>query len=226
MVVVAEPLEAEKSVDEAYVRAEREVMSVFAPLAAAERFERAVVADVAPVPPCATGSALVSARLPNCAALAKRFVEEAVVEKRMLVVAFARVVFPVTPSVPATARLPALSKVEVALPPKYALSKTESWVDDAPAEKSWSAVQVLAAESETPPLPVMHVPFIAKQPLARLNPLPAVEVAEVPERLRYVEVKPPENVEVELVPATFRNPWIVEVPVVLPCSVEVAEPPT
>lgn len=35
----------------------------------------------------------------------------------------------------------------------------------------------------------------------------------------------PENVEVEFVPATFKKPWIVEVPVVFPCRVVVAAVP-
>ena len=43
---------------------------------------------------------------------------DAVVEKRFVVVAFASVVLPVTPNVPATARLPEESIVVVALPPK------------------------------------------------------------------------------------------------------------
>jgi len=48
----------------------------------------------------------------------KRFVDDAVVEKRFVVVAFERVVSPVTPRVPATERLPAESNVLVAEPPK------------------------------------------------------------------------------------------------------------
>ena len=49
-----------------------------------------------------------------------------------------------------------------------------------------------------------------------MKPFPAVDVADVPVRLRYVADSPPENVEVELVPDTLMNPWNVEVPVVLP----------
>jgi len=47
-----------------------------------------------------------------------QLVLDAVVEKRFVVVAFASVVLPVTPRVPATARLPEESIVVVALPPK------------------------------------------------------------------------------------------------------------
>ena len=48
----------------------------------------------------------------------KRFVELAVVAKKLVEVALASVVSPVTPSVPATDRLPALSNVLVAVAPK------------------------------------------------------------------------------------------------------------
>ena len=51
-------------------------------------------------------------------------------------------------------------------------------------------------------------------------------MADVPVRLRYVAASPPENVDVEFVPTTLINPWIVEVPVVLPWMVVVAVPPT
>src|SRR3989344_2277988 len=74
-------------------------------------------------------------------------------------------------------------------------------------------------------LPPMQVPLIDTHPPVRLMPLANVLVADVPLILRYVEARAPENVEVELVPATFRMPWMVEVPVVLLWRVEVAAVP-
>ena len=68
---------------------------------------------------------------------------DAVVEKRFVVVAFASVVLPVTPNVPATARLPEESIVVVALPPKYAVPKLEKRVEDAEPKNFWSPVHVL-----------------------------------------------------------------------------------
>jgi hypothetical protein len=50
---------------------------------------------------------------------------------KLVDVACARVVFPVTFSVPATATLPAESIVVVAVPPKYALWNTENSEEDA-----------------------------------------------------------------------------------------------
>lgn len=47
----------------------------------------------APVPPLATGSAVVSESEPSAAVAAKRFVEDAVVEKNAVVVAFVPVAF-------------------------------------------------------------------------------------------------------------------------------------
>jgi hypothetical protein len=80
---------------------------------------------VDPVPPLETLSAFPSERDVKAALREKRFVEDAVVAKKFVEVAFERVVFPVTPRVPATARLPAESKVDVADPPKYAVLKIE-----------------------------------------------------------------------------------------------------
>ena len=97
----------------------------------------------------------------------------------------------------ASVSFPVESNVLVALPPKYAVPKVEKLVVDAPAEKSWSAVQVLATESETPPLPVpTHVPFTAKHPAERLRPFAKVDDAEVPVILRYGDCRPAENVDV------------------------------
>ena len=169
--------------------------------------------------------ALPSVTVPAVKFVEYRFVLDAVVEKRFVVVAFESVVLPVTPRVPATERLPAESKVEVAVPPKYAVPKLEKLVVEAPAEKSWRAVQVLA-DARSWELGVRQFPSTAKHPPSRSMPRAKVDVADVPVTLRYVEVKPPEKVEVELVPATFRKPWSVEVPVVSPCTVVVAEPPT
>ena len=55
-------------------------------------------------------------REPREAVCAKRLVDDAVVENKLVDVAFARVVLPVTLSVPATARLPAESIVVVGHP--------------------------------------------------------------------------------------------------------------
>ena len=127
-------------------------------------------------------------REPIVPALEKRFVEEAVVAKKVVEVALPKVTFPV--------------KV---LAPLHVLM-SERRVEDAeePLER--------------------QVPFTAKQPAPRLMPLAAVEVAE-PVTLSAVVCNAPENVEVELVPATVRKPWMVEVPVVPPWIVVVALPP-
>ena len=85
--------------------------------------------------------------VPNCAVCAKRFVLEAVVEKRLVVVALASVVLPVTPSVPATERLPAESNVLVAVPPKYAVPNTERSDVDA-LENEERPVNVFAVEPD------------------------------------------------------------------------------
>ena len=150
---------------------------------------------------------------------------------------------------PASVSVPSEPNDDVALPPKYAVPKLEKLVVEAPAEKSWSAVQVFAFPrlSETVPLVVIvpperpvpavmevtvplppaptQLPSIEKQPPVRLRPLAKVEVALVPVTLRYVDARAPEKVEVELVPATFKMPWMVEVPVVLLWRVEVAAVP-
>ena len=75
------------------------------------------------------------------------------------------------------------------------------------------------------PPPPTQVPLMEKHPERRSKPLAAVEVAFAPVRFKYEAASAPENVEVELVPRTFRKPWMVEVPVVLPCSVVVAAVP-
>ena len=119
-----------------------------------------------------------------------------------------------------------------------------------PPVRVWSAVQVLALvrlrEATTAPVvgemvrvpselvtevtvapdPEMQAPFTAKQPLAMFNPFPKVEVAVVEVMLRRFAANPPVNVEVEVIaPDTLRKPCSVEVPVVLPWMVEVADPP-
>jgi hypothetical protein len=53
----------------------------------------------------------------------------------------------------------------------------------------------VVAGTELPPEP-MQVPFIAKQPLVRLIPFAAVELADVPERFRYDVLMPAPKVEV------------------------------
>ena len=102
-----------------------------------------------------------------------------------------------------------------------------------------------------PPLPdVRQAPFTTIQPVVMLIPLANVEVAVVDVTLSKLVCVPPakvevdvfdttrlftlvdaaerlpEKVEVEFVPATLRNPWMVEVPVVSPWMVVVAVPPT
>src|SRR3989344_4452494 len=128
---------------------------------------------------------------------------------------------------PARVRVPAESKLEVALPPKYALSKTESCVDEAPAANSWSAVHVLAAERLAPASPPaeIHVPLTEKHPVTTFTPLANVDVAD-PVCVKFSAERPPENVEVELVPVTFKNPCKVDVPLAAPWIEEVALPPT
>jgi len=98
--------------------------------------------------------------------------------------------------------------------PKNPVPETARDVEEAKL-MVWSAVHVLALESNWE-LETRHVPFMEKHPPARSMPLANVDVAAVPETLRYVVASAPENVEVELVPATFRNPWTVDVPVVSP----------
>ena len=73
-------------------------------------------------------------------------------------------------------------KEEVALPPKYAVPKTEKLVVDAPPLKRLKPLQVLVSmrsvvEAELPLLDVRHTPLIAKHPPERLKPTLEVEVA-------------------------------------------------
>ena len=82
---------------------------------------------------------------------------------------------------------------------------------------------MLAVERSVRP-ETRQVPLILKHPLATLIPFASVVVAD-PETLRFCTDTLPENVDVELVPATLRKPWIVEVPVVLPWRVVVAATP-
>src|SRR3989344_4246643 len=117
---------------------------------------RSPVSVVAPVPPLVTARALPRERVPRVAVCEKRLVEDAVVEKRFVVVAFASVVLPVTPNVPATARLPEESIVVVALPQKYAVPKLEKRVEDAEPKNFWSPVHVLEVVATS--LPVLSVP--------------------------------------------------------------------
>ena len=46
------------------------------------------------------------------------------------------------------------------------------------------------------PTPPTHVPLTAKQPAVRLIPLAAVELAEVPDKFKYVALMPAPKVEV------------------------------
>ena len=85
---------------------------------------------------------------------------------------------------PATSRSPEELIVVVAVEPKYAVPTLEKLVVDAPAAKSWRAVQVLlfARSRETVPLVVIVPPE---------RPLPAVMLVTVPE-------PPPEGVVVAM----------------------------
>ena len=79
-----------------------------------DAFERKPLVNVArpvcrSVPVCVVSPR--TEREPSCAVCAKRFVELAVVEKKLVEVAFESVVLPVTLRVPAVARLPAESIV-------------------------------------------------------------------------------------------------------------------
>ena len=71
---------------------------------------------MAPVPPLATVSLLTRLRVPSPAAWLKRFVDDAVVEKKLVVVALAKVVLPVNAFVPLNVLLSARS-VELAADP-------------------------------------------------------------------------------------------------------------
>jgi hypothetical protein len=96
--------------------------------------------------------------------------------------------------------------VVVAYPLTHTLPDALSWVVLAPEEKVWSAVNVFAITVDAP-FAATHAPLTAKQPLVRLKPLEAVEVALVPVRLRYVPWIP---VKVEVPePLTVSNPPVV-----------------
>lgn len=62
-------------------------------------------------------------------------------------------------------------------------------------------------------LKLKQVPFTEKQPPDKLIPLAKVDVAK-PVTAKLATARPPEKVEVELVPKTLRKPWSVEVPVI------------
>ena len=97
--------------------------------------------------------------------------------------------------------------------------KLPAIVDDAfeikPLVYVWSDAHVFAVERSVSP-ETRHVPFTEKQPEAMFTPFAAVVVAD-PAMLRLATERLPEKVEVELAPTTLMTPWIVEVPVVLPC---------
>ena len=83
--------------------------------------------------------------------------------------------------------LPITAAVEVESPPNEIAG-----VD--PFEEIIGQVPVTAVI--VPPPPPTHVPFTAKQPAERLMPLAAVELAEVPDRFKYVALIPAPKVEV------------------------------
>ncbi len=97
--------------------------------------------------------------------------------EKFVVEAAPSVLFPVTLSVPATATLPALSMVVVALPPKYAVAKLEKLVEEALPEKSWRLVQVLRSPSRVEDAAVM----VIEEPLLKVVPLmvPRVPVSKL-----------------------------------------------
>ena len=132
---------------------------------------------------------------------------------RFVVVACARLVFPETVScvVDACVALNCPTTVE------------EAW-DMNPPWKVWRSVHELTAPSSVRLL-ARHVPATEKQPVDRLTPFWKVEVAEPP-TLRLPTLRLPLKVDVLFVPATFKNPWMVDVPVVLPWMVVVAVLPT
>ncbi len=141
---------------------------------------------------------------PNDAVWEKRFVELAVVEKMLVEVALARVVFPVIPRVPATARLPEESIVVVALPPKYAgPNELKSVVDAAP-----SVVR--------PPL-TASVPPTVTFPLVRNVPALVFRVPTPSPPVRYCDPTIPRFVEGEVVPMPIFP---------LPCCTTNCEEPT
>jgi len=166
-------------------------------------------------------------RAPMTADCEKRLVELAVVEKREVDVAFASVVFPVTPSVPATERLPAESIVVVALPLKYAIPTLEKMVDDAFANDC-SAVQTFALprlsvrEVEPPremvPPPERPVPAetVSEEFWSWLLPMVVVDTKDVP----LYERRVPCVNEVEFVPPDAMPSALprVRVPIVPDCE--------
>ena len=86
----------------------------------------------------------------------------------------------------ASESMPAESNVLVAVPPKYAFSKTERRVVEAPAEKSWSPVQEFwlaskveeAAEMVMEPPAFKVVPFtVPSEPERMLVPIEVVEMS-------------------------------------------------
>ena len=128
-------------------------------------------------------------RTPILPFVENKFVDDAVVLKRFIVVAFANVESPVTPRVPATERLPAESKVEVAVPPKYALSKTESWEDEA-----------LATENTPPPVR-LKTPETVRSPVTVVVARPVAPDAErVVAETAVPDIEPPEMSAPVMVP--------------------------
>ena len=77
---------------------------------------------------------------------------------------------------------------------------SENFESRALCKSVWSD-SVPGIEPHVPPPELMHVPATEKHPVDRLIPLPKVEVA-LPETSSLFTDTPPENVEVEFVPAT------------------------
>src|SRR3989338_7402454 len=113
-----------------------------------------------------------------------------------------------TPTVPTAKRLPALSKVEVAVPPKYALSKTEKRVVDA----------CVNVESPVTPSVPLNVPLVAES-VVRLR-VPAVSTPMLPlVEKRFVDDAVVENIVVDVALASVVLPLTVsEASTVAPAS--------
>ena len=85
-----------------------------------------------------------------------------------------------------------------------------------------------AVEVPVPPFTIPRTPTISEArstSAAVTEPEVALRMPVSDPTVSLCTESPPEKVEVELAPVTFKNPWMVEVPVGLLCKVEVAIPP-
>ena len=71
----------------------------------------------------------------------------------------------------------------------------------------------------------MHAPFTEKHPSEMSMPFWNVDVALPPTLKLLLTLRLPENVDVELIPVTLMNPWMVDVPIASPWIVVVEVSP-